>query len=91
MTCICLIAGCLSGEKSRDSVTQRVHERSWHHRSAAWYMSRAMITDVWTRNAEGGRGGGNAKLYIGQSADDSVVLGPWFITCVSIVSRYRFV
>ena len=28
LTCICLTAGCLSGEKSRDTVTRRGRERS---------------------------------------------------------------
>jgi len=46
-------------------------------------LTRATYTHVWARNAEGG----NAKQYIRQSAGESLVLGPWFIACVSIVSR----
>ena len=51
----------------------------------ALILARATYTHVWARNAEGGRGDG--KQYIGQGADESVVLGPRFITCVTIVAR----
>ena len=54
----------------------------------ALILARATYTHVWARNAEGGGAGrGDGKQYIGQGADESLVLGPRFITCVTTVAR----
>jgi hypothetical protein len=50
-------------------------------------LARATYTHVWARNAEGMGGRGDEKQYVGQGADESVVLEPRFITCVTIVAR----
>ena len=50
--------------------------------------TRCLHTCMDAECGKGGRGRGERETqYIGQGADESVVLGPRFITCVSIVSR----
>ena len=66
---------CASRDRDSDEPSQSVN-----------LGTRCVYTCV---GAECGRGGvrGDGKQYIGQGADESVVLGPRFITCVTIVAR----
>jgi len=65
---------CASRDRDSDEPSRSVN-----------FGTRYVYTCVGTECGGGGQGDG--KQYIGQGADESVVLGPRFITCVTIVAR----